>query len=426
MRLHRRIARIGACAGLIALAGCQPASSTDNSNHASAATSDIPQAMRVTPWPLPASPGAASPDLRIAPDGRLLLGWLQAGDNGTQHFRFAIADAKGAWPAQAPGDITSGSDLVANWADTPHLIATADGALWAHWLQRQGEERGGYDVVLARSDDGGRSWQATVKVNDDGTDSEHGFATLWPEGADRIGIAWLDGRNTTGAHAHHGGGRMTLRTASFDARLARHDERELDASTCDCCQTGAARVAGEPMLAWRGRDADETRDILSSRRIDGRWQPARAVHADGWRIEGCPVNGPALAAHGNNALVGWYTEADGDPRVRIALNAGRGFGPMHEVDAGAPVLGRVAVALDSKQAWIAWLREADGVQSLMLARFSPTLDHEWQRIEVAKLKARGHASGLPRLVSDGRGAWLVWTDVEAGARVLRGACIGVE
>lgn len=418
----RHIARATACAGMMGmLAGCTPAplpetASTSNSASPGAST------LQVTPWTLPATPGSTAPDLRLTPEGRLLLGWLQAGEGDQQHFRFAIADRKGAWP-EAPRDIAAGADLVANWADTPHLIATADGALWAHWLQRQGGGRGGYDVVLARSGNGGRDWSAQVKVNDDGTDSEHGFATLWPEGRDRLGIAWLDRRNTAGAHAHHGGGRMTLRTATFDGGLARHDERELDASTCDCCQTGAALVAGEPVLAWRGRDAGEIRDILASRRIDGQWQAARSVHADGWKIAGCPVNGPALAAHGHDALAGWYTEADGGPRVRIALDGGRGFGPMQEVDAGAPVLGRVAVALDAKQAWVAWLREAGGVQSLMLSRRSPTLAHEYQRIEVAKLKARGHASGLPRLVADGGGAWLVWTDVEAGARVLRGARI---
>ena len=38
------------------------------------------------------------------------------------------------------------------------------------------------------------------------------------------------------------------------------------------------------------------------------------------------------------------------------------------------------------------------------------------------MKARGMASGYPKLVANGKGkAWLVWTDVEAGVAQLKGA-----
>ena len=157
-------------------------------------------ATRITTWLLPTQPGATSPDLRLDPDGRLLLSWLQADDNGTHRFLFAAADANGRWQ-HAPRVIVDDRPLFANWADTPHIKATADGALWAQWLQRTGSGGGAYDVVLARSTDGGRSWPASIKVNDDGTETEHGFATMWAEGDDRIGIAWLDGRHTSG-HGH--------------------------------------------------------------------------------------------------------------------------------------------------------------------------------------------------------------------------------
>jgi len=53
--------------------------------------------------------------------------------------------------------------------------------------------------VLARSREGGMRWEQITRVNADGKAAEHGFASLWPDGADALGIAWLDGRAKTPA-----------------------------------------------------------------------------------------------------------------------------------------------------------------------------------------------------------------------------------
>lgn len=93
------------------------------------------------------------------------------------------------------------------------------------------------------------------------------------------------------------------------------------------------------------------------------------------------------------------------------------------VDRGEAVLGRVDVAFDGQQAWIAWLREAASGQTLMLARYAPDLSRELQHMEVAKLEGRGHASGSPKRVVDAGGAWLAWTDSIVGVAYLKGALV---
>ena len=40
------------------------------------------------------------------------------------------------------------------------------------------------------------------------------------------------------------------------------------------------------------------RDINVTRLEQGKWTPERPLHVDGWQIDACPVNGPALAAGG--------------------------------------------------------------------------------------------------------------------------------
>ena len=389
------------------------------------AVEPAPPAHVVADWRLPVAGDAAQPDL-VAADGRLLLSWIEAGSGSAHALKFAAYDGK-SW--DAPREIARGDDWFVNWADTPHVAVTEDGALWAHWLRQNADAKYAYDVVLSRSGDGGRSWSQPVAVNGDGTPTEHGFVSLWPQSRDTIGIAWLDGRRMVGAahagHDGHGEGAMTLRVANLDPQLRQSAETELDPRTCDCCQTHAAMTARGPLLAYRDRDGDEIRDVVTTRFDRGAWTLPRKVHDDRWKMPACPVNGPALAARGERAWVAWYTAAGEVPRIRIAhsADAGDSFAAPVEVDQGQAVQGRVALDFDGESAWLAWLREDGQRQSVWLARYDATLSREIQRIEVAKLQGRGRGTGFPQLVASQGVVYLVWTDVVDGKPLLRGARI---
>lgn len=379
-------------------------------------------------WPLPAMlAGSAMPDLVAAGDRRLLLSWVNS-QRGRRHIlQFSSYDLNASRWEMAPATIAVGNSMFVNWADTPHIMSTPDGALWAHWLQKNGEAPYAYDVRLARSSDGGRNWSAPVSPHDDGTQTEHGFVSMWPQGPGALGIAWLDGRNTAGGtHAGHATGAMSLRAASFDGALRKDAEVGIDASVCDCCQTSAAFTARGPLLVYRDRTDGEVRDIFATRLDGDAWTAPKPVHADGWVMPACPVNGPAVAAEGESAVVAWYTAADGDmPEVRIAhsVDAGDGFSAPLTLDRGEAVQGRVAVALGAGQAWVLWMREDGDGQSLWLSRRSPDLAIEHQRIEVARLAGRGRGTGFPQLALAGGIAHVVWTDVEDGVAGLHGARI---
>ncbi|MDQ3206150.1 MAG: glycoside hydrolase [Pseudomonadota bacterium] len=387
-------------------------------------------ALEVEPWTLPAPQGAAQPDLVATNGGDLLLSWVVPEGEG-HALAFSRHDRDG-W--QPPGVIARGEDWFVNWADTPHLMATADGALWAHWLQKSAAATYAYDVALVRSGDGGTRWSEPVLVNDDGTPTEHGFASLWPASDDSLGIAWLDGRETMapedgaagqGGHAGHGEGAMTLRAARFDAALARSDEQRLDAMVCDCCQTDVARGGRGPLLVYRDRTPGEIRDIQVRRLEAGGWSQPAGVHADQWRMPACPVNGPAIAADGDDAVVGWYTGADEMPTLKLArsADAGASFQPPLTLDSGQHVQGRVDVAMDDESVWALWMREAGGTQSLELARYSRDLGRELHRIQVATLQGRGRGTGFPQLAVYDDVAHVVWTDLVDGQPRLLGARI---
>ena len=383
-------------------------------------------AATVEPWRLPAQAAAAQPSLSLAADGGLNLSWIEPVQGG-HLLRFARF-RNGQWLPSST--IASGSNWFVNWADFPSTTQLPDGTLWAHNLVKRGAGTYAYDVVLYRSRDQGVSWSKPLRVHDDGTETEHGFATLWPWSKSEVAIAWLDGRETAGgsghdAHAAHAtadGKAMTLRAAVFDSNGRRRQDWRLDARTCDCCQTDSALTAQGPIVIYRGRSLQEIRDIYSTRHAGDGWQTPRPVAVDHWLMPACPVNGPAVAVAGDAVWAAWYTAANNSPSLRVAFsaNAGREFPLAKTFRSGPDIHGRVDLAADKNGAWLLWLQE-QGQQSLWLARLDRRLQTVSAPVRVAQLQGKGRATGFARLQAVGDTVYVVWTDIVAGKPALRGA-----
>ncbi len=386
-------------------------------------------ATAVERWPLPASAAASQPSLGKGPDGTLNLSWIERRGDGHRLRMARYRD--GRWlPATT---IAEGGNWFVNWADFPSSTQLPDGTLWAHNLVKSADGTYAYDVVLYRSKDGGKTWSKPVTVNDDGTATEHGFATLWPWSRGELAIAWLDGRQTAGSTAHAGhdgaqgvdlGKAMTLRAAVFDGAGRKTREWPLDSSTCDCCQTDSALTDDGPIVVYRDRDAREIRDIHSTRFAGGRWQTPKPVATDGWVMPACPVNGPAVAAAGRQVWAAWYTAAGGVPSVRLAYSndAGAGFAKTRTFKRGDALQGRVDLSADTKGAWLLWTEERDR-QTLWLQRLDGALQADRPPVRVATLAGRGRATGFARMQQVDGALYVVWTDVVAGKPALRGARI---
>ena len=402
----------------------------------------IPQrvaaSLLVEPWPMPAlTAPSTQPDLVAAPDGGWLLAWIERQPEGSHALRLARSRVGTAPGWQAARTVATGKDWFVNWADTPHVIALDDGTLWAHWLRRNGSGTYDYGIALVRSGDGGATWSPPIRVEPEGAKNDYGFVSMWAQAPGTLGIAWLDSRQKPAAsvdahsgHAHddHGSGRMMLRAATFAADGRRSTEGPLDLSTCDCCTTAVAQTARGPVVVYRGRSDGEIRDTRLVRFENDAWTTPRDVHRDGWKFAGCPVNGPAVAARGDAVWVAWYTEADGQPSLRLARSRDSGdtFAAPRAIAEGEGVLGRAALAVDGAQVWLAWLEERNGGregQQLWLARIDARSGQVTDRQVVADLAARGRASGLPRLQVRGGTAKLVWTDVVDGQSVVRGVSV---
>jgi peroxiredoxin len=360
----------------------------------------------------------------------VFLTWLQplAGAPETMVLLFSRLEGEsGSSRWRQPTEITRSREFFANWADNPGVRRSADGTLTAHWLARSGPDTYAYDIHLARSSDGGHTWEPAGLLHHDGVSGEHGFVSTItdPQG---VRAFWLDGREMTmeGHDGHGGSGNMTLRTAVVTEQAGSDDL--LDERVCECCQTAAGLTATGPVVVYRDRSADEVRDIWIVRRTEAGWSEPRPVHTDGWRVPGCPVNGPSLAVrpgHDNELAVAWFTAADTRPRVQVAFSrdGGAGFDAPILLDDARP-LGRVDVAWDGKGGVVVlWLspRGQEGAAELLLRRVTPD-GTTGATYHVAE-STTARSSGFPRLVRRSEDLFLVWTRPEGESTRLQAASL---
>jgi hypothetical protein len=354
----------------------------------------------------PAPAGSNTPHLALDADGRVLLSWTQRRPDSTVAIQMATWNGT-TWDSTRT--IADNRQFFVNWADFPAITALGNGDLAAHWLEREGGGKYAYGVRVVRSTDGGRTWSAPVTPHTDGLAAEHGFVSLWGEGADGIGMVWLDGRKSAMADSAR---EMTIRTATVSSTGALSGEALIDARSCDCCQTGTAATRTGRILVYRDRTAEEIRDIAIVRRMDNGWTAPATVHNDDWHYPGCPVNGPQAASSGDTVVVAWYTAAHDTARVNIArsVDGGATFEAPIRVDDGDPI-GRVDVLLDdAANPVVVWLEQRGPEAAEVLAR--RVVGNEVGPIRVLSRTSNARQSGFPRITRHGTDVVAAWTSVQ--------------
>ena len=373
---------------------------------------ELPPAQRISvvPLPSPAGPRSAEPFLSSTAAGTVVLSWLEKQpDTLRTSLRLATLDSSNTW--SAPAEVVSSSDLFVNWADFPSAVPLADGRLLAHWLQKNGAGRYAYDVRLAQSTDGGRTWTHSVTPHPAGIPAEHGFVTLMPRADSTADVLFLNGSPAPAGTTEGHGPPMSVAVARWDrAGHVSDSATVLDARTCDCCQTAAAITARGPIVLYRDRTENETRDIAVRRLVNGTWTASTPLHADGWVINACPVNGPAISAIGDTVAAVWFTAAHDTAKVQLVFSgdAGATFSAPIRIDAGQPA-GRVDVELlGGGDALVTWIERTAKDSSEVRARLVRRDGTTEPPITVAGIPG-GRASGFPRMARRGTHVVLAWT-----------------
>jgi hypothetical protein len=335
----------------------------------------------------------------------------------------------------------------------------------------------GGHVLVARSADLGRSFEAPVAVNrepmrlDSGPDArpkividrdsrlivafgifkdsafngqvfiahsdrERGFAPPLPVTTDMesqrfealaldadgsLFVAWLDKRNRVPA-AQRGEkypGAALAFAWSKDNGATVSQTRIAQDNTCECCRLAVDFAApGRPAVLFRNIFEGGVRDHAVTTFADPMTPgPIRRVSVDDWQIDACPHQGPALAiAKDGTYHAAWYTNG----RARHGLfyaraSDGVSFSSPIAIGSADRRPSNPALLAADGCVWLAW-KEFDGEEIAINAMVSHDSGASWTAPSIVARTVQ--ASDHPLLVANGRQVFLSWMSRAEGYRLM--------
>lgn len=354
-----------------------------------------------------------------------MLSWVKKLNDSTSQLNYSyLIDENWGQPIE----IVTGQDWFVNWADYPMITVNNENVL-AHFLKKSSKETFSYDILLNILTKGTSQWQTQLPLHVDGTKTEHGFVTMMPYKKDSFFITWLDGRNTKSesGHMHSGhGGAMTLRAAEVSSNGTVSNDTLLDGKTCSCCQTTAAITDNGPIVLYRDRTDKEIRDIAITRQVNGQWTTPEFIFNDGWKINGCPVNGPKVDATGNSVAVAWFTAANGEPKVKVIFsdNGGASFSEPILVS-NTEALGRVDIVLINKDnAIVSWMETEEKTTYLKAMKVNRS-GIKSDSVTVAEMDG-SRKTGFPQMEQVGDRLYFAWTSLENDTSSIKTAYMELD
>ena len=408
-----------ACAALAAVSGC----SRGPAQPPAAPAADAPIALEV--------PGRTSLGPSIAALGTLTAVVWTASTDAVSDIYIAISRDSGA-TFSAPARVNDLDGDARASGEQPARIAIGHGpVIHVVWPTRQD---GISQIRYASSSDLGRTFSKAVTVAGEKLSGARGWESLalgWDGG---VHLAWLDGRNAAPRpnHAHHGShanpGAKTdsaPRQDVFHAAwkgAAAPAERQVAANVCFCCKTAIATSGEKVYVAYRHIFPDSIRDIAVARSIDNgvTFEAPTRLSDDGWKIAGCPDDGPAMAADSHGGLhIAWPTFVEGEtPRKGIffaSMAEGQAFTPRLRLDSGQADAAHPQIAADDHGASaVVWDEHAAGARRIVLRRID--------KGAAAAPEVFAADGGLYPVVAAAEGHWVVvWSQLGPDKRqVLAG------
>lgn len=228
------------------------------------------------------------------------------------------------------------------------------GELLMAWSERRADSTSVADLAIRASADGGRTLGPAVIVNDDADDGRptfHGYASLTPLPNGDWFAVWMDSRE----HAHE----AEMQSASLfyalssDGGQSWSDNRLLSGRACASCRvTALADSTGLIAVAYRSVAGGMRDPTLVITRNRGLTVAADTVLApDHWRLDMCPVDGPALTMdHAGGGHIAWHSGAGAGGTWLAPWRAETGIAGLRRsladslVGAGHPRLARLGEA----------------------------------------------------------------------------------
>lgn len=316
----------------------------------------------------------SAPSVAVDGSGRIALAWIEK-DKLSERGAVRLLPLTAAGRADGqPVTVNPPEQAPDATHLSPGLAAGAAGQWYLTWSVPRPAAGNAFssELLLARSIDGGRSFDAPITVNDDEAPASHGFEGISAAPDGSLNLSWLDGREkqTSGAGTYF--------SRSTDQGRSVMPNVRVDGMSCPCCRPSVVTTAdGTIVAAWRKVFEGNVRDIVIARSTDGgrNFSSPTLVRKDGWAFPACPHRGPSLGADGSGRLyLAWYTEGDDEqPRIYFTVSddAGRTFSTplsLHTSTTSLPDQPKMAV-FPNGVVIIAW-EEVTGVRKRVVMRAS--------------------------------------------------------
>ena len=298
-------------------------------------------------------PGRSNSAPAVAGWGKMVAVAWTASTEKTSDIYISVSDDSGATFRDAVRVNDMEGDTRASGEQAARVLIGPGNIIHIIWPSRRDNRA---VIRYSTSTDAGRSFSMATTVAGDMSPGMRGWesAALAHDGG--VHAAWLDGRNAEVREHHHGHGgsdraasrpagggtapRQDLFYASWKGDGPEAD-RLLAERVCFCCKTAVATSGDHVYVAWRHIFAGSIRDIAVARSTNKgvTFGTPMRLSDDGWKIDACPDDGPAMAADGHGVIyVTWPTMVvSNTPRKAIfysALTEGGTFTPRLRLDSG--------------------------------------------------------------------------------------------
>jgi len=363
-----------------------------SSNNTNSTNSNAPIAQDATLMLSSPDVKAAEPALAASADGTIYALWVEHTAESGADVMLARVGADGRRVGESVR-VNPRAGQAKSWRGDPPTVAVApDATVYVGWTARvESENKHANDLYLSASRDGGLSFEQPLKVNDDKRPAVHGMHSLAVDDAGRVHLAWLDERNLD-AHAHAGAKKKAAPATT--SAPAQHMERNREVFTA--------------FLADGGRTVSPNRLIAR---------------------EACPCCKTAVAVGAEGRVyVGWRQVLPGDLRhiaVASSTDGGASFSEAVGVSddrwtiGGCPVSGPALGVERDGALRVAWYTEGEaGAAGL----YQSESRDGGRTFAPRRLLSQATVTGSPSLAKDARGSFVaVWQEGEGAEMSLMSA-----